>query len=126
VMSESAAGHLALSQGALPLVVAVTSSLDGDYLLVRAGLGHIELANFRPGIVAFHTAANGPDHTWRQEVLVRGPGEVLEGEPPAGLAPPPLPVVGTEGTTILRVSMELVTGWQHGTPPRPGHPTQPG
>ena len=32
-------GHLALSQGALPLVVPVTCALDGEDLLVRAGLG---------------------------------------------------------------------------------------
>ena len=41
LLAAASGGHLALSQGALPLVVPVTCAVEGDNLLVRAGLGLI-------------------------------------------------------------------------------------
>lgn len=113
------AGHLALSQGALPLVVPVTCALDGDRLLVRAGRGHLGLALLKPGIVAFQTAATSLDQGWRWEVLVRGPAKVFDGALSPEQAPPGLPLVAGEHTTVLHVSMELVTGWRYGMPLAP-------
>lgn len=115
MLAHCIAGHLALSQGALPLVVPVSSALRGDRLYVRARLGHVAPANFRAGIVAFQTAVTSLDQAWRTEVLVRGPADVLEHEPGPELAPPPLAVVGRQATTVLSISLELVTGWQYGT-----------
>ena len=113
LLGGAVAGHLALSQGALPLVLPVTCAVDGEYLLVRAGVGLLGRAPFQPGIVAFQTAAGNFDHSGRWEVMVQGRAEVLEG-PTGPIMPPGIPLVPDEFTTVLRVSMELVTGWQYG------------
>jgi hypothetical protein len=112
------AGHLALSQGALPLVLPVTCALEGDHLLMaRAGSGHLGGALSQPGIVAFQTAATSLDGKWRFEVLVRGPATIVGGDLLAEQTPPPLPLVPTYSTVVLRISMELITGWQYSSSP---------
>jgi len=113
LLADATLGHLALSQGALPLVVPVACVLDGDRLVVRAGprlLGRVPL---QPGVVAFETAGANHDGTWRWEILVQGRADVLC-EASEAMAPPSLPLVGDELTTVLCISMELVTGWQYG------------
>jgi hypothetical protein len=118
LLATAGAGHLALSRGALPLVVAVTCSLHGDYLLVRVGLGLMGSVPVQPGVVAFEASGPWQDHPGRWEVVVQGRAEVLdEGSAPA--VPPPIPLVNAELTVALRVSMELVTGWYYG-----GHANQ--
>lgn len=112
------AGHLALSQGALPLVLPVTCALDGDHLLMaRAGSGHLAWALSHPGIVAFQTAATSLDGRWRFEVLVRGPATIVGDALLTDQTPPPLPLVATDKTVVLRISMELITGWQYNSSP---------
>lgn len=113
LLGRASSGHLALSQGALPLVVPVTCALDGDALVVRAGLGLLGRVPRHPGIVAFETSGTNPDGTWRWEVLVQGRAEVLT-ELAGVKAPPQLDLVESGLTTALRISMELVTGWQYG------------
>ena len=117
LLRGAVAGHLALSQGALPLVLPVTCALDGENLLVRAGRGHLWPGLLEPGIVAFQTAATSLDQSWRWEVLVRGPAHVVDGGVPPGQRPPNLPLIGQDLTTILQVRMDLVTGWKYGFPP---------
>lgn len=122
LLRSALAGHLALSQGALPLVLPVTCLVEGQDLLVRAGLGHLAQSHLapayvEPGIVAFQTAANSLDQSWRWEVLVRGHGVVLEPSLSPDRSPSPLPLVADELTAVLRINMELVTGWQYGTSP---------
>ncbi|HUB69805.1 MAG TPA: pyridoxamine 5'-phosphate oxidase family protein [Acidimicrobiales bacterium] len=116
LLAGTVGGHLAVSLGALPLVVPVTCALEGDYLLVRAGRGWVVRASFQPGVVAFQTASTSFDQASRWEVVVQGRAEVLSSSPAADV-PPPLPLIANEGTTVLRICMEIVTGWQYGAPP---------
>ncbi len=117
LLAAASGGHLALSQGALPLVVPVTCSVDGDDLLVRAGLGLIGKVPAQPGVVAFQTEGTSPDGSWWWEILVQGRAEVLDERRPGsgGKFPPPLPLVDQSMTTALRISMELFTGRQYGS-----------
>ena len=116
LLAGAVGGHLALSLGALPLVVPVTCALDGDYLLVRAGRAWLARASFEPGVVAFQTASTSFNQASRWEVVVQGRAEVLV-LPAQGDLPPPLPLIPNELTTVLRISMEIVTGWRYGAPP---------
>jgi Pyridoxamine 5'-phosphate oxidase len=119
LLGGAVGGHLALSRGALPLVVPVTCALADDYLLVRTGLGWlVRGAPFQPGIVAFLTSSTSVNPDWRWEVVAQGRAKVLE-QAPASYSPPPLPLVGNELTAVLRMSLEILTGWQYGVPPRP-------
>ena len=113
LLGRASSGHLALSQGALPLVVPVTCTLAGERLIVRAGLGLLGRVPRHPGIVAFETAGTNPEGIWRWEVLVQGRAEVLT-ELVGDHAPPQLDLVDSDLTTVLCISMELVTGWQYG------------
>ncbi|MHB1496454.1 MAG: pyridoxamine 5'-phosphate oxidase family protein [Acidimicrobiales bacterium] len=116
LLASASSGHLALSQGALPLVVPVTCSLDGGRLLVRAALGLLGASLGQPGVVAFHTGATSPDQSERWEVLVQGRAELHGREAPRQARrpnPPGLPLVAEDATVVLSVSIELVTGWQY-------------
>jgi hypothetical protein len=115
LLSAVSSGHVALSLGALPLVVPVTCVLDGDRLLVRAGLALMGRVSEQPGIVAFEAAGTSPNETWRWEILIQGRAAILSEVAPAKV-PPPLALVDSELTTALCISMELLTGWQYGTP----------
>ncbi len=115
LLAQASSGHLALSQGALPLVVPVTCALDGDRLLVRAGRGLLGRVPSQPGIVAFETAGAKPGTTWRWEVLVQGRAEVVN-PAPGDKSPPELALLDNELTTALCISMERVSGWKYGTP----------
>ena len=117
LLAGAKSGHLALSQGALPLVVPVTCALDGARLVVRAGPALLGRVPLQPGIVAFETAGTDCAGTWRWEVLVQGRADVLCEA--SGAVAPPLALVETGLTTALSIGMELVTGWQYGTPPKP-------
>jgi hypothetical protein len=117
LLAGARGGHLALSQGALPLVVPVTCALDGEDLLVRAGLGLIGKVPAQPGVVAFQTDWSSPDGSSRWEILVQGRAEVLDERGPDARdkLPPPLPMVDQSMTAALRISMELFTGRQYGS-----------
>lgn len=119
LLRSAVAGHLALSQAALPVVMPVTCAVDGRQLLVRASVEPLGLAAVGPGIVAFQTAATAIDGRWRCEVMVRGPASLVAGLVPAEQAPPMLAFVPLDGTVILQVGMELVTGWQYTLAPQP-------
>ena len=49
LLGEAKDGYLALSRGALPIVVPVSCALDGDSLLVRAGPAHSTGSRRNPG-----------------------------------------------------------------------------
>ena len=115
LIGDAVSGHLALSRAALPLVAPVTCAVDGDHLLVRAGLGWIGHATVQPGVVAFETSSSSFDHAWRWEVMVRGRAEVVRATGPD--VPPPLWLIGNEQTMVLRIKMELLTGMEYGVPP---------
>jgi hypothetical protein len=121
LLAAASGGHLALSQGALPLVVPVTCAVDGDGLLVRAGLGLIGKVPAQPGVVAFQTEGTSPDGSSWWEILVQGRAEVLDERRlgPGAKLPPPLPLVDQSMTAALRISMELFTGRQYGSSTRP-------
>ncbi|HTV10335.1 MAG TPA: pyridoxamine 5'-phosphate oxidase family protein [Acidimicrobiales bacterium] len=120
LLAGAVAGHLALSQGALPLVVPVTCAVRGGYLLVRAGRGWLGRATLDPGIVAFQTASTSFSQDWRWEVAVQGRAEVVSGLDAE--VPPRLCLIDNQETSVLRVSMEIVTGWQYGGPSEPKGP----
>lgn len=113
LLGEATEGYLALSRNALPVVILVTCALDGESLLVRAGPGSIDKFTPHPGIVVFGTTIpGGVDGTNRCEVLVQGRAEV-ESDPAADV-PPRFPLINSALTTVFRVTLELVTGWQLG------------
>ena len=119
LLSATSSGHLAISQGALPVVVPVTFVLNGDDLLVRARLGSEERVAFQPEVVAFETGGPLTDGTGAWEVLVQGRAATEpepRGDQPAGAGhwPAQLPFVGDAMSTVLRVQMERVTGWRYG------------
>jgi Pyridoxamine 5'-phosphate oxidase len=113
LLATASSGYLALSQSALPSVVPVTCVLDGDLLVVRAGLGLLGRAPLQPGVVAFATDGAGIDGASRWEVLVQGHCELTD-ERLAPKSPPQLTLVDPRLTTVLRVRTELITGWQYG------------
>jgi hypothetical protein len=124
LLVAASGGHLALSQGALPLVVPVTCTVDGEDLLVRAGLGLIGKVPAQPGVVAFQTEGVSADGASSWEIMVQGRAEVLdESQPgPEGKLPPPLPMVDQGMTAALRIRMELFNGRQYGS--TAGHPKE--
>ena len=116
LLAGATSGYLALSQGALPLVVPVTCALDGGRLLVRAGLGLLGRTSSPPGVVAFHTSVTSPDGGTRWEVLVQGRAEIYAGSSLAmrsGPVPPAPALVAEEATVVLSISIELVTGREY-------------
>jgi uncharacterized protein len=112
LLARSSSGHLALSQGALPLVVPVRYALDGEQLLLRAGPFLIVRAPL-PGVVAFHAGGSTLSDDCMWEIMVQGRGEVTD-DVPGPNSPPQLPFVAARLTTVLRISTELMTGWQYG------------
>ena len=113
ILASVPSGYLALSQNALPFVVPVTCVLDGDVLLVRAGLGLLGRVPVKPGVVAFETAGASIDGRSRWEVLVQGHCELTD-ERVATKSPPQLALVEPSLTTVLRMRVEVVMGWQYG------------
>ncbi len=111
LLSDATGGYLALSLGALPIVVPVSCALDGGCLLVRAGPGSLDRLTAKPGIVAFGTAIPSADGTCRRELLVQGRAEVVR--QPATDVPPRLPLANVSLTTVLRVTLERLTGWEY-------------
>ena len=107
-------GHLAISQGALPVVVPVTYALEGEDLLFRASRGLVGRAALEHEVVAFGTGALVGDGSWAWEVLVQGRAEPMGPAGCPGHRPPLFPLVGPELTVELRMSMDRLTGWQYG------------
>jgi len=112
-LASASSGHLALSYSALPLILPVSCVLDGDALVVRARLGFVGKVPREPGVVAFETAGASSDGAWRWEVLVQGHCELTE-EGVAPKSPPQLTLVDPALTTVLRMRIERLAGWQYG------------
>lgn len=114
-MTRRRDGHLALTEGALPVLVPVVYRLEGDELTVWAGPGLSPRVPDRHEVVAFQTGAADPGATWAWSVLVQGRAHPL----PAGLE---LPRGGsTPGrwrcwspSGVFQVHMDLVSGWMVG------------
>lgn len=103
------------------MVLPVTCCKEGDSLLVRAAVDVLGRAPAQPGIVAFAASGASADQGWRWEVVVQGRAAVVSTDLAftAGLQdaiPPDLPLLRGDLTTLLRISIELVSGWQYGTP----------
>jgi hypothetical protein len=113
LLANAPYGHLALSQSALPFVVPVTCVLDGDALVVRAGRELLGKVPMQPGVVAFETGQAALDGRSRWEVLVQGRCELTD-EGLAPKSPPQLALVDPALTTVLRMRMEVLIGWQYG------------
>jgi len=118
LLGGASAGHLALSQGALPLVVPVSCAICGGQVLVRAGLGPLGAVLGQVGVVAFQTAVTSPDGDARWEIIVQGRAESVSGRGRA--LPPPLDLVPDHATAVLAVDMELVTGWEYAAAEKAG------
>ena len=111
LLQEAKDGYLALSRGALPIVVPVSCALDGDSLLVRAGPGSLDRVTTQPGIVAFGTTIPSANGTCRWEVLVQGRAELVCS--PASDLPPRLALTNPASTTVFRLTLELLSGWEY-------------
>jgi pyridoxamine 5'-phosphate oxidase-like protein len=116
ILASASSGYLALSQNALPFVVPVTCVLDGDALVVRAGLGLLGKVPLHPGVVAFETGGASLDGRSRWEVLVQGHCAPTD-EGLVSKSPPQLSLVDPGVTRVLRMRTELITGWQYGIAP---------
>ena len=112
LLREAKNGYLALSRSALPIVLPVSCALDGESLFLRAGPGSLDRITGQPGIVAFGTTMTSADGTCRSEILVQGRAENVR--EPATDVPPRLPLINSSQTTVIRVTLELLTGWQYG------------
>jgi Pyridoxamine 5'-phosphate oxidase len=112
-LASASSGHLALSQSALPFVVPVTCVLHEEALLVRAGRGLLGKVSVQPGVVAFETGEASIDGRSRWEVLVQGRCE-LTNEGLELKSPPPLTLVDPCLTTVLRMRIEVLVGWEYG------------
>jgi nitroimidazol reductase NimA-like FMN-containing flavoprotein (pyridoxamine 5'-phosphate oxidase superfamily) len=112
LLSDVKEGYLALSRGALPVVLPVSCALDGETLLVRAGPGSLDRVTAQAGVVAFAATIPVDEVASRCEVLVQGRAEVVRA--PASDVPPGLPLVNSGLTTVFRVTLERLTGWQYG------------
>lgn len=114
LLRTGAAGHLGVSKGALPIVVPVGYTIEDAHLWVFAGPGLDHPAPWRHEVVALHAGAAEPDGRWLWSVVVQGRAEnVATGEPAPGTPRP-------DGTPVppsrcLRLSMDVVTGWQFGS-----------
>jgi hypothetical protein len=111
LLSEAKDGYLALSRDALPIVVPVSCALDGESLLVRAGPTLLDRVTAHPGIVAFGTTIPSADGTRRWEVLVQGRADLVR--QPAISVPPLLPLTNTDLTSVFRLALERLTGWEY-------------
>jgi hypothetical protein len=112
LLLEAKDGYIALSRGALPVVLPVSCALDGASLLLRAAPGSLDPVTAQPGIVAFGTTVSSADGTYRSEVLVQGRAQKVHD--PTRDVPPGLPHINSSLTTVLRVTLGLLTGWQYG------------
>ncbi len=111
LLSEATEGYLALSRDALPIVVPVSCALDADSLLMRAGPGSLDRVTAQPGVVAFGTTIPSTDGTCRWEVLVQGRAELVRCS--ASDVPPRLLLTNPALTTVFRLTLELLTGWEY-------------
>jgi nitroimidazol reductase NimA-like FMN-containing flavoprotein (pyridoxamine 5'-phosphate oxidase superfamily) len=85
-------GHIGLSVRALPVIIPVSFTVDGDAVVVRGeALDHISF--FHAGdVVAFQADGRDPEGGW--SVLVRGRAEV----------------VSSGDTVLVRIPTEIVDG----------------
>jgi nitroimidazol reductase NimA-like FMN-containing flavoprotein (pyridoxamine 5'-phosphate oxidase superfamily) len=111
LLGEAKDGYLALSRGALPIVLPVSCALDGESLLLRGGPGSFDRVTASPGVVAFGTTIPSVDGTGKWDVLVQGRAEVVHGS--ATDVPPRLPFEDVSSTTVFRVTLERLTGWEY-------------
>ncbi|MGC8627406.1 MAG: pyridoxamine 5'-phosphate oxidase family protein [Acidimicrobiales bacterium] len=113
LLASASNGHLAISQGALPVVAFVTCTVDGGDLLVRARAGFAGRAAPEPEVVAFETGGISTDGMCAWEVLVQGRAIAEPATPGGARRSPPQFFVGEAMSVVLRVSMERVTGWRY-------------
>ena len=112
-------GHLALTEGALPVLVPVVYRLDDHELTVWAGPGLSPRVPDRHEVVAFQTGAQDVVASWAWSVLVQGRAHPLAGchGPSAEPSPPSTGPAGWPGwppSGVFQVHMDLVSGWMVG------------
>lgn len=106
-------GHLALTEGALPVLVPAVYRLEGDELTVWAGPGLSPRVPEHHEVVAFEAGACDPQASWAWSVLVQGRAHPHRGEP-SGRAPVPAIGPGWPPSGVFQVHMDLVSGWMVG------------
>jgi hypothetical protein len=105
-------GHLALSQGALPVVVPVNLALVGEEVIVRTQPGSKLVAAALHAVVAVQAEGVAPDRRHAWSVLVQGVArEVTHPDQLAWLRREgPRPLVPHRGGHFIAIPTQLISG----------------
>jgi nitroimidazol reductase NimA-like FMN-containing flavoprotein (pyridoxamine 5'-phosphate oxidase superfamily) len=112
LLSGSSFGRLAVTSGALPVILPVNFLLDGDRILVRTGSGTKLDAAMRDAVVAFEVDNTEPFSHAGWSVCVTGVAREVRDEAElrriSGL---PLPHWAPNGVGhVMAISMDLLSG----------------
>jgi nitroimidazol reductase NimA-like FMN-containing flavoprotein (pyridoxamine 5'-phosphate oxidase superfamily) len=112
LLSRSSLGRLAVTSGALPVIVPVNFLLDGDRILVRTGEGTKLDAAVRDAVVAFEIDNTEPFSHAGWSVCVTGVArEVRDEAELERIARLPLPHWAPNGVGhVMAISMEVLSG----------------
>lgn len=124
LLARSSLGRVAVSVGALPVILPVNFLLDGDRILIRTGEGTKLAAAARNAVLAFEVdEADAFGHTgWSVSVTGTG-GEITDREDLQRITTLPLPHWAPNGVGhVIAVSTEFVSGRRIPY----GHAYQPG
>ena len=120
LLAGSILGRIAVTIGALPVILPVNFLLDGDRILIRTGTGTKLEAATRDAVVAFEVDDVEPFSHSGWSVCVTGRAmELRDQDDVARVASLPLPHWAPKGTEhVVAVSVDLVTGRRlsHPTP----------
>jgi nitroimidazol reductase NimA-like FMN-containing flavoprotein (pyridoxamine 5'-phosphate oxidase superfamily) len=112
LISGSALGRVAVSIGALPVILPVNFLLDGDQILIRTGSGTKLAAAVQDAVVAFEVDHIDPLDHGGWSVCVTGVAREIRDEAELRrVAHLPLPHWAPNGRShVIAVSTDLVTG----------------
>jgi nitroimidazol reductase NimA-like FMN-containing flavoprotein (pyridoxamine 5'-phosphate oxidase superfamily) len=111
LLSGSVLGRIAVTVGALPVILPVNFLLDGDRILIRTGKGTKLEAATRDAVVAFEVDDVEPFSHSGWSVCVTGRATELRDDEVARVASLPLPHWAPSGTEhVVAVSVDFVTG----------------
>jgi nitroimidazol reductase NimA-like FMN-containing flavoprotein (pyridoxamine 5'-phosphate oxidase superfamily) len=112
LLAGSAVGRVAVSVGALPVILPVNFLCDGHRILIRTGDGTKLAAAARDAVVAFEVDNVDPFSHAGWSVCVTGIArEIQDDEELANVASLPLPHWTPNGVShVMAISLELVTG----------------
>jgi nitroimidazol reductase NimA-like FMN-containing flavoprotein (pyridoxamine 5'-phosphate oxidase superfamily) len=112
LLAGSSVGRVAVSVGALPVILPVNFLCDGDRILIRTGDGTKLAAAARDAVVAFEVDHIDPFSHAGWSVCVTGVAREIRGEEElVHVAALPLPHWTPNGVShVMAISLELVTG----------------